>query len=126
MTGREIIKIWVVAAAVFMVMAGGALAQKMVHPLDFKGSDAEKEAVIAYIKYDVKKRYSAIGMDNPSTLRMMENKELDAFKNLANVADRGLLNAVIDRYCDIGMCNYSTFLMMYEKEEDAAKKSLKW
>ena len=38
------------------------------HPLDFSGTQDEKEKVISYIQQNVKQTYSAIGMDDPSTL----------------------------------------------------------
>lgn len=101
-------------------------ASDFVHPLDFKGTEAEKEKVIEYIKKNVKKTYSAIRMDDPSTLRMMEKEELDSFKKLTRVKDRKILDRVIKTYCNIGMCNYNTILMMYNEQLEASKKSLTW
>ena len=65
-------------------------------------------------------------MDNPSTLRMMEQENLNAFKKLLSVKNKSLLKRVEKTYCDIGMCNYSTILMMYNEEEKASNESLSW
>ena len=108
----------------FFVMSLNAVS--FIHPLDFKGTQKEKTNVIEYIKTNVKKTYSAIGMDNPSTLRRMEKKELEKFKILTLSKNRTLLNSVIQRYCEIGMCNYSTIERMYRKEKKALSEKLKW
>jgi hypothetical protein len=99
-------------------------AGNLVHPLDFNGSEVEKERVLSYIQHDVKETYSAIGMGDPSTLRMMESEELNSFKQLTKVNNRKLLDNVINKYCSIGMCNYSTILMMYKEQESASNKKL--
>lgn len=101
-------------------------AAGFVHPLDFKGTKAEKQRVIAYIEKNVKSTYSAIGMDDPATLRMMEQEELDSFKKLCTANNRKILDNVISTYCNIGMCNYNTILMMYTEQVNASKKSLEW
>ena len=101
-------------------------AADFVHPLDFKGTKAEKQKVIAYIVKNVKATYSKIGMDDPATLRMMEKEELDSFKKLCTANNRKLLDKVIATYCNIGMCDYNTILMMYTERVNASKKSLEW
>ena len=78
------------------------------------------------MKYKVKKTYSAIGMDNASTLRMMERENLNAFKELLKSKNKSILRRVEKTYCDIGMCNYTTILMMYKEESKAANQSLEW
>ena len=103
-----------------------SFAQSYVSPIGFKNTDLNKNKVIEYIKHDVKKTYSAIGMDNPSTLRMMEKENLNAFKELLSAKNKSLLKRVEKTYCDIGMCNYSTILMMYNQEEKASNESLGW
>ena len=116
----------IITCTLFLLIATPVFAADFVHPLDFKGTNDEKQKVVAYIKENVKETYSKIGMDNPSTLRMMEQKELDSFKQLTKAENRKLLDKVITTYCNIGMCNYNTFLMMYNKELSESKKSLKW
>ena len=118
-------KIIMILAGVFL-MCSTCLATDLIHPLDFKGTDVEKEAVIKYIKETVKATYSKIGMDNPSTLRMMEKNHLDCFKKLTKATNRKLLDKVIKTYCNIGMCHYNTILMMYNEQLKASKESLKW
>ena len=101
--------------------------QEYVSPVGFTMNDYNKNKVVEYIKYEVKKTYSAIGMDNPSTLRMMEEENLNAFKELLRVGKNiSLLKKVEKTYCGIGMCNYSTILMMYKEESKSDSKSLEW
>jgi len=109
-----------------LLIASNAYAGKLTHPLDFKGTEKEKNNVISYIKDNVKEQYSKIGMGDPSTLRMMENEELKSFKELTQVKNRKLLDSVIRQYCGIGMCNYNTILMMYNEQNKASKENLKW
>ncbi len=101
-------------------------AQEFINPLSFTGTEAEKQAVIEYIQKNVKETYTAIGMGDPSTLRMMENEELKAFKELTKVKNKALLANVIATYCNIGMCSYSTFLMIYNEQLNASQQSLNW
>ena len=103
-----------------------ALAGEFVHPLEFSGEESEKAQVIRFIQANVKAQYSAIGMDDPLTLRMMEKEELKSFKALMNVKDRALLDRVIAQYCGIGMCNYNTILMMYKEQKKASGDALTW
>jgi len=112
----------------FLFIAGHLFSQNVafVHPLDFKNTEVDKEKVLKYIVQNVKDTYSKIGMDSPSTLRMMEAEELDSFKKLSNVTNRTLLDKVIVTYCNIGMCNYSTIWMMYNEESQAEQQELKW
>ena len=110
----------------FLVCANDVLAVELVHPLDFKGTEREKQRVITYIELNVKETYTAIGMGDPSTLRMMENEELNSFKVLMKVENRDLLDSVMRQYCGIGMCNYSTFLMMYNEQNKASNQKLEW
>lgn len=110
----------------FILFSTCSIAATVIHPLDFKGSDTEKEKVIKQIKESVKETYTKIGMGDPSTLRMMEKKELSSFKELTGVSNRKLLDNVINQYCNIGMCNYSTILMMYNEQNKASKESLSW
>ncbi|MBV6511076.1 MAG: hypothetical protein FMNOHCHN_00555 [Ignavibacteriaceae bacterium] len=97
-----------------------------VHPLEYQDNEINRTKVIEYIKSNVKKTYSQIGMDNPSTLRMMEKEELKCFKELTKVNNRKLLDRIIKTYCDIGMCSYNTILMMYNEELKASSEELKW
>ena len=79
----------------FLVFANSASAVELIHPLDFKGTEEEKQRVISYIVQNVKETYTAIGMGDPSTLRMMENEELNSFKALMKKENRELLDNVI-------------------------------
>ena len=110
----------------FSVLTSTSFASGFIHPLDFSGTEPDKSAVISYIQSNVKATYSKIGMGDPSTLRMMENEELKAFKQLTRVTNRALLDDVIQKYCAIGMCNYTTILMMYNEQLKASGEKLKW
>jgi len=110
----------------FLLFSVSAYAGDFVHPLDFKGTDEEKKAVISYIEENVKDTYSAIDMDDPATLRMMEKEELNAFKKLTKAENRNILDNVIKTYCGIGMCSYSTISMMYNEQLSASEESLSW
>jgi len=101
-------------------------SQSFVSPINFVSTEENKQSVIAFIQKQVKEDYAKIGMDDASTLRMMEQENLKAFKELTTVTDVALLKKVIKTYCDIGMCNYTTILMMYNQQEKDSKKSLKW
>lgn len=101
-------------------------AQSFVSPIGFVETEENKQKVIAYIQKHVKEEYSKIGMDDPSTLRMMEQANLKAFKELVTVTNTSLLSRVIKTYCDLGMCSYDTILMMYKEENKASKQTLEW
>lgn len=111
---------------ILLLLPEVASAAGFVHPLDFKETKSEKDNVINYIKNGVKETYTKIGMGDPSTLRMMEKKELEDFKKLTKVKNRKILDNVISTYCKIGMCNYNTIYMMYNKQLEASKESLDW
>ena len=65
-------------------------------------------------------------MGDPSTLQMMEQGELSAFKLLTSVENRSLLDQTIQTYGSMGMCSYSTIAMMYNQQVKASKQSLSW
>ncbi|MCV6589350.1 MAG: hypothetical protein OIF57_10010 [Marinobacterium sp.] len=103
-----------------------SFAADFFNPSHFNGSASQKKQVISFIKENVDQTYTAIGMGDPSTLRMMEKEELNAFKKLTKVKNKKLLNNVIVQYCNIGMCNYSTILMMYQEQNVASSQQLTW
>ncbi len=116
----------IVLALGVILFTSNLFAQSFVSPIGFVQNETNKNKVISFIKKQVKDDYSAIGMDNPMTLRMMENENLKAFKELTKVTNKPILRDVIKTYCDIGMCNYSTILMMYNEQNKASKETLKW
>jgi len=109
-----------------VLFTSNLFAQSFVSPIGFTPNETNKQKVISFIKKEVKDTYSAIGMGDPSTLRMMEKENLEAFKELTTVTNLSLLKNVIKTYCEIGMCNYSTILMMYNEQNKASKKTLEW
>lgn len=109
-----------------LLFASNLFAQSFINPIGFITNEVNKQKVVAFIKKQVKDDYSAIGMDDPSTLRMMEQENLKAFKKLTKASNTSLLKDVIKTYCEIGMCNYSTILMMYNEQNKASNETLKW
>lgn len=101
-----------------------------IHPMDFNGSETQKKEVINYIQARVKHDYCNSGLDmcQNTTLRMMENQNLKAFKEASKASNRAVMNRVIKDYCNSGleMCNYTTILMMYKQNLKAGAKSLAW
>ena len=108
----------------------GTASADFLHPLDFDDSDAQKEKVVSIIKESTRQTYCKSGVDlcQASTLRMMENNEMKAFKKLTTATDRKLMDQVIATYCKgpVDMCNYSTISMMYNSEMKASQKELTW
>lgn len=113
---------------IFLLFPSFMFSQSYISPIGFEMNDYNKNRVIAFIKSDVKKTYSEIGVDDPSTLRMMEKENLNAFKELLRLRFKNinLLKQVESTYCDIGMCNYTTILMMYKEQIIAASEELEW
>ena len=103
-----------------------AYAQSFVSPIGFVKTEVNTRKVVAYIEQEVKESYSKLGMNDPLTLRMMEEENLACFKKLIRITNTDLLQNVINTYCEIGMCNYSMILIMYEEQSKASKKTLKW
>ena len=101
-----------------------------IHPLEFNGSEAQKQEVINFIQSTVKADYceGQLDMCQPTMLRMMEQENLTAFKKLTQANDREVLDRVIKDYCDSGlnMCNYAMIEMMYQENEKASNKKLTW
>ena len=111
---------------VLLLFNGVLFAQSFVNPIGFVSSEANKQKVISFIKKQVQEDYSKVGMDDPLTLRMMENENLNAFKKLTKKTNTRLLKRVIKTYCEVGMCNYTTILMMFNEQNKASIKNLKW
>lgn len=63
-----------------------------------------------------------------TTLRMMEQQNLNAFKTAIQAKNRKIMDRVIKDYCQSGidMCNYITILMMYNQNLQASQKQLDW
>ena len=108
------------------LLSTALFSQSFVSPINFESNELSKQKVISFIQQQVKTDFTAIGMGDPSTLRMMEKENLTAFKELTTVTNTSLLKSVIKTYCDIGMCNYSTILVMYNEQNKASKETLDW
>ena len=104
-------------------LVSGTANADFVHPMDFDGSEQQKNEVIQYIKDRVRKDYCDSGLDmcQATTLRMMEKQNLISYKNSTRAMNRQIMDRVIKDYCDSGldMCNYTTIEMMYKQNADA-------
>ena len=112
-----------------LLASNAATSATFVHPLDFDGSISQKNNVMSYIKSAVKEEYcKRLDMCTPSTVRLMEQHNLNAFKELTSAKNRKLLDRMIHDYCrsTLKMCSYSTIKMMYAHNLSASKKQLKW
>ena len=123
---RAIITTLALSASIFSVNTFA----NFVHPMDFSGSEKEKEEVLKYIKDRVKHDYCESGVDmcQETTLRMMEKQNLDAFKKASKATDRKIMDRVISDYCHSGvdMCSYQTISMMYDQNFKASKQETTW
>ena len=121
-------KYFVMTALAAVLFSVDASAADFIHPMDFDGSEAQKKKVIQIIKARVRKDYCGdLDMCQPTTLRMMEKANLDAFKKAAKAENRQIMDRVISDYCgDLDMCSYSTIQMMYEANLEASRKELEW
>ena len=116
-------------------------AKDLIHPLDFKDSEQEREAVISFIKEDVYKTYCENDLlagicSSESLLREAENLSLEGFKKLTKAQDRTVLDKIIKMYCDndneimyeiyVVFCNYAFLVDLYEQELNATNSELNW
>ncbi|WP_260261687.1 hypothetical protein [Vibrio intestinalis] len=110
-----------------LCMSFGANAG-FIHPLEFDGTEVQKNAVITYIQDRVKKDYcQTVDMCQETMLRMMEKENLEAFKRLSQVKDRSILDRAIHDYCGtVDMCTYQMIEMMYKENLKASKQQLSW
>lgn len=99
---------------------------EFIHPMDFKGTEEEKQKVINYIKARVKKDLEYIDMYNNQNARMMERQELDSFKALTQAKDRQLMDRVIKELIFVEMLNYTNLKNMYIQEIQASQQELTW
>jgi hypothetical protein len=114
------------ALLILFLVATNSFSQSFVSPIGFVETDANKAAVIAFIKKQVYDDCTKIGMNDPSTLKVMQEENLKSFKQLTGIANTNLLSKVIKQVCDIGMCSYQTILVMYQQQEKDSKEDLKW
>lgn len=117
--------------ALLAVLASSSAVAGFIHPMDFDGTEAQKQEVIEYIKARVKQEYcdSSMDMCQNTTLRMMEQENLNAFKKATKATDRAVMDKVIADYCgasSVDMCNYTTILMMYQENVKAGDQTLSW
>jgi hypothetical protein len=121
-------KLMIGTVMVFVSMA--ASASGFIHPMDFNGSEAQKQQAIRYIEQRVRATYcdGQLDMCQPTMLRMMERENLSAFKKMTQASDRSIMDEMIRTYCNgaIDMCDYTTLWMMYKENEKASKETLDW
>ena len=122
-----------------LLFSFNASAKELIHPLDFKGTEQEKEAVISFIKADVYKTYcedDLFGVCTEAMVRQQEELFLEGFKKLTKAQDRAVLDKVMKMYCDndheifyqtmVLFCNYALLSEVYEQELNATNSELTW
>ena len=111
----------------FFLFPSVSFGDSLISPIGFQDTDENRKKVLSFIVKNVKDELSAIGMDDPTNLRIFEKQELHAFKRLTKAKDTKLLRKVIIESCSIfGMCNYDTILTLYMQDMKAANSKLKW
>lgn len=111
------------------LFSANVAAATFVHPLDFDNSTSQRQQVVDYIKSIVHDEYCGkMDMCTPSTLRMMEQSNLKAFKQLTTAKNRKLMDRMIRDYCrsSLRVCSYTTIKMMYAHNLSASKQKLEW
>jgi hypothetical protein len=102
----------------FLLVTFFMYASEFVHPLDYKGTDAEKEKLHSYIEENIKDELKQIGLNDSDTLNMEKKEEIRSFNKLRNINDRGLLDKLIKQYSKVDMCDYSALLSMYNAQKE--------
>jgi len=84
-----------------ILLTSSAAFADFIHPMDFDGSEAQKTRVIEIVKARVRHDYCDKGLDmcQPTTLRMMEDENLQAFKKAPKATNRPVMDRVIKDYC---------------------------
>ncbi|WP_140669109.1 hypothetical protein [Pseudomonas arsenicoxydans] len=88
-----------------------------MHPMDFAGSNEEKQRLTTMIEESVNQSYCKAGFDKcqQTTLTLMMKSELNAFKALTMANNRELLDKKIATYCNTTY-PYTLIKMMYDYE----------
>jgi len=113
---------------IFIFLFSISAQAQFIHPLDFNGSEAQKNSVISYIQDRVKSDYcKKIDMCQETMLRMMEQENLEAFKRLTKATNRKILDRAIHDYCGkVDMCTYQMLEMMYNENLRKSTDKLSW
>lgn len=118
------------ATLILAALTSTSATADFVHPMDFDGSEQQKNEVIQYIKDRVRQSYcnSNLDMCQETILRMMEKQNLASFKNVTKAKNRQIMDRVIKDYCQgsLDMCDYTVIEMMYLQNLSASKESLTW
>ncbi|UIJ37104.1 hypothetical protein LWC08_10205 [Desulfobaculum bizertense] len=110
----------------FLWICTPVFAANFINPIGFTPNKENKAAVVEFVQQNTRQSAAVVGIDSESTLRMMEQQNLNAFKKLVSAQDKATLKRVIKNCHQIGINDYSTIYMMYEQEIKAKSKSLQW
>lgn len=99
---------------------------EFINPMDFNGTDKEKEYIIEFIKEHTKKSLDLIGMDSDILKREMEQQQLNSFKELTKAKDREVMENCIKNLKMIGNYDYTLLKASYDQEMSAKDKKLEW
>lgn len=97
-----------------------------INPMNFNGTDKEKDEVIEFIKVSTKKSLELIGMDSDTLKREMEQQQLNSFKELTKATDKEVMEKCIKNLEMIGTLDYTLLKGTYDQEISAKNKELKW
>ncbi|MFJ7311446.1 hypothetical protein ACIQVE_01490 [Pseudomonas sp. NPDC098747] len=110
--------------------ASAETAPDFVHPLDFNGSNEQKNLTISTIEKRVEANLCSgpIVFCQKSTIRLTENIELHAFKALTKEKDRAAMDRIIDSQCSSTSkyCSYSLIHMLYINATQSHLDKLTW
>lgn len=97
-----------------------------INPMKFDGSEKQKKEVIEYIKQNTKEQLELIGTYSKQMARMMEEEQLNDFKELTKADNKEAMNTVISQLKLINNLNYTMIKLMYEEEVKAGEEELTW
>lgn len=108
---------------IFIIFAVSTLAFAQpiafVHPLDFDGSDEQKEKVLAYIQDDILQHHCGPNDDSchTSVIAIEREENFKAFLELTAVSNQEYLDKLIEEYChsEFFNCTYENILKAYEE-----------
>lgn len=87
---------------------------EFINPMNFNGTDEEKEQVIEFIKENAKKSLELIEMDSNILKREMEQQQLDSFKELTEAKDREVMEYCIKNLKMIENLDYTLLKGSYD------------
>ncbi|HIP15128.1 MAG TPA: hypothetical protein EYG74_06540 [Sulfurimonas autotrophica] len=108
-----------------LLLVASINAESFISPINFKNTQENKNKVIAFIKFEVARNNQGMDIDE-AVARYDEEMQLEAFKTLIHVENKGVLKSTIKNNCDEYGCSYGVILMAYQENIKAKNKVLSW